>query len=225
MVAFVTGSGLGLQNTSLKLIGSDQAAAGNPNTGRALEQVYVNAANGNLIIQRQDDLLVSAGIDMVSLRTYNSQGVIAADKLNSGWRMSAVMSLANASAGINPNAAGSQILRTDRDGSSYLYAYNSSGAYAGKYTRADDPGARDAMSYASGSKRWTLDAGRWTRATATPSTCSTGTIMPASCRAAPMRMATPSAIATTMTAPSPRSGTAPATNRSPTPTPASCSRK
>lgn len=159
MVAFVTGSGLGLQNTSLKLMGSDQAAAGNPNTGRALEQVYVNAANGNLIIQRQDDLLVSAGIDMVSLRTYNSQGVIAADKLNSGWRMSAVMSLANASAGINPNAAGSQILRTDRDGSSYLYAYNSSGAYAGKYTRADDPGARDVMSYASGSKRWTLDEG------------------------------------------------------------------
>ena len=62
MVAIVTGNSLGLSLTSLASLGS-QGGLGAASQGRNGEQVFVNAATGNLVIQEKDDFLASTGID------------------------------------------------------------------------------------------------------------------------------------------------------------------
>jgi len=73
MVSVVTGSVAGLVSTSKDVLGA-AGGLGQASTGRAGEQVTVNAANGNLIVQDRDEYLVGVGPDVDLLRTYNSQG-------------------------------------------------------------------------------------------------------------------------------------------------------
>lgn len=54
MVSVVTGSGSGLVNSSKEVLGA-AGELGNAATGRAGEQVTVNAANGNLVVQARDE--------------------------------------------------------------------------------------------------------------------------------------------------------------------------
>ncbi|HVZ42674.1 MAG TPA: hypothetical protein VHA82_02605, partial [Ramlibacter sp.] len=75
MVAVVAGNSLGLTLTSLATL-AEQGTAGSAGTGRSGEQVYVNASNGNLVVQDRDEKLASRGVDLVALRTYNSEGKI-----------------------------------------------------------------------------------------------------------------------------------------------------
>ncbi|POZ63781.1 RHS repeat protein, partial [Chromobacterium alticapitis] len=56
MVAVVTSAGLGVQNGSLASLGG-QGQLGEAAFGRGGERVYVNAGNGNLVLQRRDDFL------------------------------------------------------------------------------------------------------------------------------------------------------------------------
>src|SRR3990170_2655751 len=74
MVAIISGNSLGVSLTSLATLGQ-RGTFGSAGHGSAVENVYVNVANGNLVVQDRDDRLVVAGDDVVALRTYNSQGL------------------------------------------------------------------------------------------------------------------------------------------------------
>src|SRR5689334_8821882 len=67
MTAIISGSDLGLLNNPL-------APAGRPNLGQSgqSDQVYVNSATGNLVIQARDEYLAASGADLALIRTYNS---------------------------------------------------------------------------------------------------------------------------------------------------------
>ena len=73
MVAIVTGAGLGLLKDSAAALGA-QGQLGTVTLGQAADKVTVNAANGNLVIQSQDEMLIGVGLDDVVTNTYNSQG-------------------------------------------------------------------------------------------------------------------------------------------------------
>jgi hypothetical protein len=68
MAAVVSGSSLGLVNTSLHVLGP-QGGLGLASQGRAGERVYVNAATGNLVVQGRDELVLGRGPDVSLLRT------------------------------------------------------------------------------------------------------------------------------------------------------------
>lgn len=78
MVAIVSGGHLGTSLSSLATLGR-QGVTGLAGQGRNGEQAYVNAATGNLTLQVFDERLVSRGIDVTRVRTYNSQGMYSED--------------------------------------------------------------------------------------------------------------------------------------------------
>jgi YD repeat-containing protein len=88
MVAIVSGEGLGLSTTSLSTLRS-QGLALDAAQGRGNERLYLNVANGNLVIQSLDEHLLGPGLAIDSLRTYNSQGKLDDDEapgfLHPGW--------------------------------------------------------------------------------------------------------------------------------------------
>src|SRR5258705_1461971 len=81
MTAIITTADLGLTSSSLN--------RGNPNLGRPgqSDQVYLNGATGNLVIQAKDDYLATVGVDLSLLRTYNSLGQFTDDN-GDNWRLS-----------------------------------------------------------------------------------------------------------------------------------------
>src|SRR5690348_10342359 len=85
MVAVISGSGLGTNNTSLTSLGN-QGAVGNATVGKSAEEVYLNSSTGNLVIQDTDDSLASIGLDLPIVRTYNSQGQLSTD-FGGTWRL------------------------------------------------------------------------------------------------------------------------------------------
>ena len=73
MVAIVSGNSLGLNLTSHATLGQ-QGAGEAAVHGRNGQAVFVNVASGNLVLQQQDEMLVSRGLDAAALRTYDAQG-------------------------------------------------------------------------------------------------------------------------------------------------------
>ncbi|WP_322081162.1 LysM peptidoglycan-binding domain-containing protein [Burkholderia sp. BCC1972] len=114
MVAIVTGQGLGLQSSSSTALGN-RGVLGNAAFGQTGEQVYVNAANGNLMLQDRDQLLLGQGINGAVYRAYNSLG-----QLN--WREGASRAVDGLIGTLNE--AGSTITLTDWDGSQTTFAYD-----------------------------------------------------------------------------------------------------
>ncbi|GAU06915.1 Rhs family protein [Burkholderia stabilis] len=88
---------------------------GNAAFGQTGEQVYVNAANGNLMLQDRDQLLLGQGINGAVYRAYNSLG-----QLN--WREGASRTVGGLTGTVNE--AGSTITLTDWDGSQTTFAYD-----------------------------------------------------------------------------------------------------
>ncbi|NTZ06233.1 LysM peptidoglycan-binding domain-containing protein, partial [Burkholderia metallica] len=114
MVAIVTGQGLGLQSSSSTALGN-RGVLGNAAFGQTGEQVYVNAANGNLMLQDRDQLLLGQGINGAVYRAYNSLG-----QLN--WREGASRTVDGLTGTLNE--AGSTITLTDWDGSQTKFAFD-----------------------------------------------------------------------------------------------------
>ena len=110
MVAVVVGSGLGLVNASANVLG-DKGAVGLAVAGQNPESIAVNAANGNLVVQVRDELVVGRGMDVATLRTYNSQGGWDGDNSDQ-WRLSNVRRVTLAG---TRNAVGSTLTLTEAD--------------------------------------------------------------------------------------------------------------
>ncbi len=121
MVAVVTGTGLGLERSSGWVIGS-RGMLGDPGYNRFGENVTVNAATGNLILTRTDEILLGKGVpdDIVS-RNYNSLGAAGDDNADN-WRLNAQRSVVNFTGSYN--TAGSSVTLLDWDGSDTLYTWD-----------------------------------------------------------------------------------------------------
>jgi YD repeat-containing protein len=144
MVAVISGNGLGLGNTSLTQLG--QAQGGSPNLGQAANASYVNTATGNLVLQSNDEGLLFDGLPLNALRTYNSLGQLSSN----GWSYGFSRNVNGLTGTLN--TAGSTITRTDDDGSSVVYTYNTT---LGLYVSTDQSGAVDTLSWNATSSSWT----------------------------------------------------------------------
>lgn len=170
MAAIVTGSGLGLYNTSANTLGS---ATGQPLTGRPgqSDRVYINSATGNLIVQNQDESLAALGLDLSLVRTYNSQGLFSDDN-GDNWQLGVHERLYGLLGSVN--TTGSAITKVFGDGSEALFIYD---AGRGLYVSAAGDGPHDTLSYDSASQSWTYTDGT---TTATETYDSTGRLIASS---------------------------------------------
>ncbi|MDR7268564.1 YD repeat-containing protein [Pelomonas saccharophila] len=140
MVSVVTGSGAGLVNTSKDVLGA-AGGLGQASTGRAGEQVTVNAANGNLVVQDRDEFLAGVGPDANLLRTYNSQGGWDGDN-GDRWRIGYYRKVYG--------LGGGMIKRVEADGRLTTYTLE-----GGQYVSKDGSGQYDTLSYDAPSDTWT----------------------------------------------------------------------
>ena len=140
MVAIVSGNTLGLNLTSLGTLGQG-GVTGTARQGQNGESAYVNIANGNLVLQTEDDRLVAHGQDAAALRTYNSQGLFNDDNYDnwtSGFHLQPLELTGTL------NSAGSTIRRIDFDGSAATYLYD---AARNLYATSDGGGAFDTIAF------------------------------------------------------------------------------
>lgn len=146
MAAIVSGNTLGLGLTSLA---TGQAGMGTSALGRNGQQVYVNSANGNLVLQKRDDYLVSAGLDALLVRTYNSQGDFDGSGDTDNWRIGFYRGVGNLT-GL-AGATGSTVTRTDADGAQAIYLWDS--AFNG-YVNTEGAGAHDVLAFDTTLQQW-----------------------------------------------------------------------
>lgn len=105
--------------------------------GRAGDAIFVNAANGNLIVNNRDEILIGRGPDAFISRTYNSLGQFTDDNGDNS-HFGIQRRLHSPTGAIN--AIGATVTRTGADGSDIVYTYDvSKGAYFAK----DGAGAYD----------------------------------------------------------------------------------
>ncbi|WP_443751343.1 hypothetical protein [Asticcacaulis solisilvae] len=150
MVAIVTGSGQGLVKSSLSVLGS-QGEIGTSKLGQNGSDVIVNAANGNLVIQSQDEMLFGVGLDDAIIDTYNSQSTLTAN----GWQENYQRKVGGLTGTVN--TSGSTITHTTADGSAVVYTYDTtSGVYIGN----EMGGAYDTLSYNSSTSKWYWQDGK-----------------------------------------------------------------
>src|SRR5258708_6728430 len=139
MVAVVSGSNLGLYNSSLAILGGAGASGSAPN-GRSGDRVYVNSATGNLVIQSQDETLAALGLDLTLLRTYNAQGKLDDDNADN-WKIGVYRRVYALTGTVN--TAGSTVTKVFGDGSEVVYTYDT---VSGKYIDSDGHGADVSLS-------------------------------------------------------------------------------
>jgi YD repeat-containing protein len=149
MVAIVTGNGLGLERSSGLVLGS-RGQLGTAAFGRYGENVSVNAATGNLLIGRTDEILIGQGPDSAISRAYNSLGATSGLGTNDNWQLNTQRHVTGLTGTVN--TSGSTITLIDWDGSDVVYTYDTtSGVYANK----EGSGAYDTLSFASNVWTWT----------------------------------------------------------------------
>ncbi|HEY5723948.1 MAG TPA: LysM peptidoglycan-binding domain-containing protein [Allosphingosinicella sp.] len=147
MVAIFTGTGTGLERGSAMVLGS-RGQIGSAPLGRAGEGVYVNAANGNLVITRQDEILIGKGPDSLIARTYNSQATSDGDN-NDDWQASVYRKIAGA-------YGDATVKRMDWDGSDTVYTRVGTSTV---YVTTDGQGAYDTLTWSTSTSQWTWDDG------------------------------------------------------------------
>src|SRR5690349_2335077 len=119
MSAVISSNQLGLYNSSLTVLGG-RGPANDPTIGRNGNQVYVNAATGNLVVSQRDEFIASLGLDLALNRTYNSLGLLDGDN-NDNWRLSIHRKLT-----VN---AGVSITKMYGDGSEIVFNYDTGLGY------------------------------------------------------------------------------------------------
>ena len=143
MVAVIAGNGLGLDNSSLRQLGlGGQATVGQGRVGQ-----YLNIASGNLVLQNADEGMIFGGLPLSALRTYNSQGQLSG---NEGWLFGFSRSVGGLTGTLD--TAGSTVTRTDDDGSSVVYAYDTT---TSRYVSTGQSGPSDTLSWDAGASTWT----------------------------------------------------------------------
>jgi len=152
MVAIVTGNGLGLERSSGFVLGSG-GSLGSAGFGRYGENVTINAATGNLVINRTDEVLIGTGSDNIVSRSYNSLGQMSDDS-HGTWQLNVQRRLEDLPG--TPNTAGTTVKLIDWDGSDVLYTYD-----AGKaaYVSREGVGAYDVLKYSTTTHEWTWTDG------------------------------------------------------------------
>lgn len=146
MVAIFTGAGTGFERGSGSVLGSS-GLLGSAGLGRGGEQVFLNAANVNLLISRQDEFLVGRGPDAGVGRTYNSLGNHS-DYNGDNWLQSTdrrVFGLTGAT-----NSWGSTVKRRSADGSEISYGWDGT-----SYVTTDGAGSFDRLRYNGSGWTWT----------------------------------------------------------------------
>lgn len=148
MTAIISGNTLGLVNNPLTPRGDAEFARAGQN-----DQVYLNVATGNLVVQSRDETLDSIGLDLSLIRTYNSQGQLTDDNADN-WRLGVEERVYGLTGTLN--TVGSTVTKTFGDGADILYTYD---ATAGVYVSSAGDGANDTLSYDSTSQQWTWTEG------------------------------------------------------------------
>ncbi|MBN8811110.1 MULTISPECIES: GH-E family nuclease [unclassified Sphingomonas] len=142
MVAIFTGAGTGLERGSGSVLGGS-GLLGSASQGRGGDNVLVNAANGNLLISRQDEYLVGRGPDVAIGRAFNSQAT-ADDDNNDKWRQSTDRRVTTVS--------GTTVRRVSADGSETIYTWD---ATRSAYVSKEGAGAYDQIVKSGSQWIWT----------------------------------------------------------------------
>ncbi|MBI3229247.1 MAG: RHS repeat protein [Burkholderiales bacterium] len=150
MVAIVTGQGLGLSNSSASVLGQ-QGQFGAALLGKKNEAAYVNALNGNLILQDQDDFIAASGTNLALARTYNALGQ-GNDGNGTNWHLNSDRQILGLSGGLNQ--VGSSVSRIASDGSSTRFQYD---ATLQAYISQSGGGAYQSLTNEDGTWIWRAD--------------------------------------------------------------------
>jgi YD repeat-containing protein len=151
MAAVISGNGLGLFNSSLAQLG--RTHGGQAGVGQALEGQYVNIATGNLILQDQDESILTRGLPISFVRTYNSFGTVGGVGQD-GWLHGFERRVTGLTGTVN--TAGSTVRRVLGDGTESIFAWD---AASSAYISTSGSGAHDTLTWNATNSRWTWTEG------------------------------------------------------------------
>ncbi|HEX8222539.1 MAG TPA: hypothetical protein VF605_01840, partial [Allosphingosinicella sp.] len=156
MVAIVAGNTFGIARSSGATLGAS-GQLGSAAMGRGNDRVYVNAATGNLVIDRTDEVLLGVGPDAAYSLTYNSQDPSTLAGTPLAWNLGTYHRITGITGTVN--TAGSTAKRVAADGSASLFTYDSAKGY---YVSQDGPGGAAELRFAGGAWTWTAGVSRVT---------------------------------------------------------------
>ena len=167
MVAITGGNTLGVFNGFLP------PQPGQSRMGSTGEAAWVNTANGNLVLQRTDQILNATGFDTALLRTYNSQARYADDNQD-GWWLNGYRRVLNQTG--NLNTSGSSVQRVDSDGAVQTYLWDGE-----RYLQHDANGRQASLRWDATGSGWVWQQDTATRRAERYETAADGTWRLASC--------------------------------------------
>ncbi|MBA3537543.1 MAG: RHS repeat protein, partial [Tatlockia sp.] len=115
MTQIFTNEGLGLSGSSIGQLGA-YGPKGGAALGQGGESVYINAANGNMVLRQSDGFLAGAGLGLELIQSYNSQG-----ERGQNWCFNTQTHLIIEGPA---NCAGSNLTRVDEDGHSSRFIFD-----------------------------------------------------------------------------------------------------
>jgi hypothetical protein len=150
MVEVVAGKGQGLHDTSLDTIGPTGVLSRSA-CGQGFGRAFVNAVNGNLVLQARDAELAGRGSDLFATRTYNSQAADGGAGAVS-WRWGYVQEVRFEGPGTPDQPdAGAVVVRTHADGHETRHEWDPQRSV---FVAAEGSRARDTLRYDTDAREW-----------------------------------------------------------------------